>query len=202
MIRLLKISVVAAGSIVVISLLTLRVMGLEPRYIDPGTPAFAENNRTAGPGLWLKGEVVREAVRNWDFINEVDHPVRGNSIMLETRTWYGIPHSVSVNARPRGGDLYLSGSAQGDRLEEEFPNNKAWWANIERDPRIRLKIDGKIYEATAALVQDYDEVIQLFGSNPITTRVDENGNEQVAGLRYYWRVLQRNIRTYGDGSVM
>ena len=89
-----------------------------------------------------------------------------------------------------------------DRLEEEFPNNKAWWANIERDPRIRLKIDGKIYEATAALVQDYDEVIQLFGSNPITTRVDENGNEQVAGLRYYWRVLQRNIRTYGEGSVM
>ena len=200
--RLFRIIALIFLGLIVISLLTLRVTGLEPRYIDPRTPAFAESNRTAGPGFWLKGEVVQEDITNWDFINEVDHPVRGNSIMLETRTWYGIPHSVSVNARPRGEDLYLSGSAQGDRLTEEFPNNKAWWENIERDPRIRLKIDGKIYEGTAALVQDYDEVVRLFGSNPITTRVDEDGNEQVTAIRHYWRVFQRNIPTYGSDSSM
>ena len=200
--RLFKIIVLALGGLIVISLLTLRVTGLEPRYIDPRTPAFAESNRTAGPGFWLKGEVVREAITDWDFISEVDHPVRGNSIMLETRTWYGIPHSVSVNARPRGAVLYLSGSAQGERLEAEFPNNKAWWKNIERDPRIRLKIDGKIYEGTAALVQDYDEVIQLFGSDPITTQVDDNGSEKVTAIRHYWRISQRNIPTYGGGSTM
>ena len=140
--------------------------------------------------------MVREPVTDWDWVNEVSHPVRGNSIMLETRTWYGIPHSVTVNARPRGPDLYLSGSAQGDRLEADFPYSKAWWTNIERDPRIRMKIDGKIYEGTAALIQDREEAIEIFGADPITTRVDENGNEVVTAVRYYWRVFQRDIPTY------
>ena len=88
--------------------------------------------------------------------------------MLETRTWFGVPHSVTVNARPRGDRFYLSGSERGVILEKEFPYSKAWWANIERDPRIRMKIDGKIYEATVARVQDRDEVAQLFGRSPIT----------------------------------
>ena len=199
--RLFKVGLLGAIGFSTAILLTLRVTGLEPRYIDPRTPAFAENNRTAGPGLWLKGEAVEETVTNWDFINEVDHPVRGNSIMLETRTWYGIPHSVTVNARPRGENLYLSGSAQGDRLGEEFPRHKSWWTNIERDPRVRLKVDGKIYEATVALVRDYDEVVRLFGNDPITIEVDGDDNEQVTGIRYYWRVFQRNIPTYDDGSL-
>ena len=54
--------------------------------------------------------------------------------MLETRTWFGVPHSVTVNARPRGDRLYLSGSERGAILEKEFLYSKAWWANIERDP--------------------------------------------------------------------
>jgi len=193
-----KVGFLAVVALLAATLIIFRITGLEPRYIDPGSPAFAESNRTAGPGLWLSGEVVREAVTNWDFINEVNDPIRGNSIMLETRTWYGIPHSVTVNARPRGPELYLSGSAQGDRLDEAFPNNKAWWANVERDPRIRMKIDGKIYEATVALVHDQEEAARLLGGNPITIRVDENGNEQIVGKRYYWRVFQRNIPVYGD----
>jgi hypothetical protein len=198
--RGLKIGLLAVVSLFAVALITLRVTGLEPRYIDPATPAFAESNRTAGPGLWLKGEVVKEAVTNWDFINQVNHPVRGNSIMLETQTWYGIPHSVTVNARPRGEDLYLSGSAQGDRLENEFPYEKRWWTNIERDPRIRMKIDGKIYEATVALVQDRAEVAELYGRNPVTIQVGEDGQERITGIRHYWRVFQRNIPEYGDGS--
>ncbi len=196
-----KNSLLIVVTLLITTLVILRVTGLEPRYIDPRTPAFAESNRTAGPGFWLTGEVVTEAVTNWDFINQVNHPVRGNSIMLETQTWYGVPHSVTVNAVPRGDELYLSGSAQGERLEAEFPNNKAWWANIERDPRVRIKIDGKIYEATVALVQDRNEVAQLIGRNPVTTSVGENEQEQITGVRHYWRVFQRNIPEYGDGSL-
>ena len=183
-------------------LLTLRIIGFEPWYIDPASSEFAASNRTAWPGLWLKGEVVSQPVTDWNFINQVNHPVTGNSIMLETRTWYGIPHSVTVNARPRGDKLYLSGSEQGARLDKEFPYSKAWWANIERDPRIRMKIDGKIYEATVALVQDRDEVAQLLGRSPIGVQVDANGEEQVTSVRHYWRVFQRNIPEYGDGSLM
>ena len=182
--------------------IALRDAGLEPQYVDPASPEFAASNRTAWPGLWLAGEVVDRPITDWDFINQVDHPIRGNSIMLETRTWYGIPHSVTVNARPRGDKLYLSGSEQGARLDKEFPYSKAWWANIERDPRIRMKIDGKIYEATVALVQDRDEVARLLGRSPIGTQVDENGQEQITSVRHYWRVFQRNIPEYGDGSAM
>ena len=199
--RALNIGLPLVGLAAVV-LLTLRVIGLEPWYIDPASSEFAASNRTAWPGLWLKGEVVSQPVTDWNFINQVNHPVTGNSIMLETRTWYGVPHSVTVNARPRGDKLYLSGSEQGARLEKEFPYSKAWWANIERDPRIRMKIDGKIYEATVALVQDRDEVAQLLGRSPIGVQVDENGQEQVTSVRHYWRVFQRNIPEYGDGSLM
>ena len=199
--RILKIGLPLVGLAAVV-LLTLRVIGFEPWYIDPASSEFAASNRTAWPGLWLKGEVVSQPVTDWNFINQVNHPVTGNSIMLETRTWYGVPHSVTVNARPRGDKLYLSGSEQGARLEKEFPYSKAWWANIERDPRIRMKIDGKIYEATVALVQDRDEVAQLLGRSPIGVQVDENGQEQVTSVSHYWRVFQRNIPEYGDGSLM
>ena len=189
-------------TVVAMTLFTLRITGFEPWYVDPASSEFAESNRTAWPGLWLKGKVIDQPVVDWDFINRVNHPVRGNSIMLETRTWYGIPHSVTVNARPRGDKLYLSGSEQGARLDKEFPYSKAWWANIERDPRIRMKIDGKIYEATVALVQNREEVAQLIGSSPITVQSDDNGQEQVTSVRHYWRVFQRNIPEYGDGSTM
>ena len=108
-------------AVIAASALVSQGYGFEPWYIDPASAEFAESNRTAWPGLWLKGEVVDGPVTDWDFINEVNHPITGNSIMLETRTWYGIPHSVTVNARPRGDKLYLSGSEQGARLDKEFP---------------------------------------------------------------------------------
>ena len=192
----LKISLLVALALVGVSLMTLRVTGLDPRYIDPSSAAFAESGRTAWPGLWLTGKVIREPITNWDWVLEVNDPIRGSSIMLETRSWYGIPHSVTINLVPRGDKLYVSGSEQGSRLEKEFPYSKAWWANIERDPRVRMKIDGKIYEMTVALVADRAEVFQIIGRDPITRTIDAEGNEQITGVRHYWRVYQRNIPEY------
>lgn len=197
--RALKIGLSGVVALVVVALVTLRVTGLEPRYIDPRSEAFVENERTAGPGFWLTGEVVREPVSNWDWVLEVNDPIRGNSIMLETRTWYGIPHSVTVNLVPRGDKLYVSGSEQGSRLQRDFPHSKAWWANIERDPRIRMKIDGKLYEMTVALVADRTEVFQILGRDPVTKVIDADGEEQITGVRHYWRVYQRNIPEYDGG---
>ena len=179
MMRALKVGLLVVGALVVVSLLTLRVTGLEPRYIDPSSEAFAESGRTAWPGLWLTGEVVHESVTNWDWVNEVNDPIRKNSIMLETRTWYGIPHSVTINPTARGDKLYIGGSEQDFRLEKEFPNSKAWWANIERDPRVRMKIDGKIYEMTVALVADRAEVAQIIGRDPVTKEIGADGTEQI-----------------------
>ena len=131
------------------ALLTLRITGLDPEYMDYTTEAYTARGRMTYPGLWLKGELVQEPVANWDWVYDVDHPVRGNTIMLETRTWYGVPYSVTILPTARGDRLYIGGSARDSRLERDFPNYKQWWANVERDPRVRLKIDGKIYEMTA-----------------------------------------------------
>jgi len=202
MMRALKVSLMVVGTLVVVSLLTLRVTGLEPRYIDPSSPAFVESGRTAWPGLWLKGEVVREAVTNWDWANDVSDPIRKNSIMLETRTWYGIPHSVTISPTARGDKLYIGGSEQDFRLQKAFPDSKAWWANIVRDPRVRMKIDGKIYEMTVSLIADRAEVAQIIGRDPVRKEIDADGKEQITGVRHYWRVYQRNIPEYGDGSAI
>ena len=197
MMRALKVGLLVVGALVVVSLLTLRVTGLEPRYIDPSSEAFAESGRTAWPGLWLTGEVVREPVTNWDWVNEVNDPIRKNSIMLETRTRFGIPHSVTINPTARGDKLYIGGSEQDFRLQKEFPYSKAWWANIVRDPRVRIKIDGKIYEMTVALVADRAEVAQLIGRDPVTKVIGADGKEQITGVRHYWRVYSGTSRNMG-----
>ncbi len=184
------------GVLLVVSLLTLRVTGLEPEYMDYTTEAYNQRGRMTWPGLWLTGEVVAEPIENWDWVSDVDHPVRGNTIMLETRTWYGIPYSVTILPTPRGDTLYIGGSARNARLDREFPNHKQWWANVERDPRVRLKIDGKIYEMTATLLHDPVEFREVIGRDPVTVRVAEDGSEEIVAKWYYWRVSQRNIAEY------
>jgi len=178
------------------ALLILRVTGLDPEYMDYTTQEYNQRGRMTLPGLWLSGELVREPVTDWSWVSDVSHPQRGNTIMLETRTWYGIPYSVTILPTPRGDKLYIGGSARDARLEREFPNYKQWWANVERDPRVRLKIDGEIYEMTAALVSDPAELAEILGRDPITTAVAEDGTEQVVAKWYYWQVFQRNIPQY------
>ena len=178
------------------ALLILRVTGLDPEYMDYTTQEYNQRGRMTLPGLWLSGEVVREPVTDWSWVSDVSHPQRGNTIMLETRTWYGIPYSVTILPTPRGDKLYIGGSARDARLEREFPDYKQWWANVERDPRVRLKIDSKIYEMTAALVSDPAELAEILGRDPITTAVAEDGTEQVVAKWYYWQVFQRNIPQY------
>ena len=178
------------------TLLSLRITGLDPEYMDYTSQEYNERGRMTWPGLWLSGEVVREPVTDWDWVQDVAHPELGNTIMLETRTWYGIPHSVTILPTPRGDRLYIGGSARDERLEREFPHNKTYWANMERDPRVRLKIDGKVYEMTAVLVSDPEEFRQVIGRDPVTTTLAEDGTEQVVAKWYYWRVFQRNLAQY------
>ncbi len=194
--RKLRFGLLGLVFLVIIALLTLRVTGLEPEYMDYTTEAYNQRDRMTWPGLWLTGEVVRDPVENWDWVYDVAHPDRGNTIMLETRTWYGIPYSVTILPTPRGDKLYIGGSARNERLEREFPNQKQWWANVERDPRVRLKIDGKIYEMTATLVYNPEEFAEVIGRDPVTIRVADDGTEQVVAKWYYWEVTQRNVVEY------
>lgn len=197
----LKIGLLVVGVLMVATLLTLRVTGLEPGH--PSAAEYAEAGRSARPGLWVTGEVVREPVTNWDWVNDFGDTFSEDATILETRTWYGIPHSVRVLLVPRGDELYLQSSAQTFRLNKGFPHAKAWWRNVERDPRVRLKIGGKIYEMTVVLVQDRAEVARLReGRDPVVNEIDADGNEYVTEEWHYWRVFQRNVPEYGTGSAV
>ncbi|HCA37840.1 MAG TPA: hypothetical protein DEP13_14545 [Gammaproteobacteria bacterium] len=191
----LKIGLLVIGLLLLGTLLTLRVTGFPPGHPTAGD--YVNAGRSARPGLWLAGEVVSEAVTNWDWVNQYSDAFAEDATELETRTWYGIPHSVTVLLVPRGDKLYLQSSAQTFRLNKVFPYGKAWWRNVERDPRVRLKIGGKIYEMTVVLVQDRAEVAQLRGGkDPIVKALDANGNEYITEEWHYWRVFQRNIAEY------
>jgi hypothetical protein len=97
------------------------------------------------PGLWLSGEVVQEPVPDWSFANAE------REIFLETNTAYGIPHSVTVVCVGIGDRLYVPSVY---RERGTFPDERLWHRNIVRDPRVRLKIGGRIYERKAVLVED------------------------------------------------
>ena len=201
MMKPLKIGLLVVGVLMVGTLLTLRVTGLAPGH--PSAEEYAKASRSARPGLWLTGEVVHEAVTNWDWVDQFSDAFSENATELETRTWYGIPHSVTVLLVPRGDKLYLQSSAQTFRLNKEFPYAKAWWRNVERDPRVRLKIGGKIYEMTVVLIQDRAEVARLRGErDPIVKETAADGNEYITEEWHYWRVYQRNVPEYGTGSAV
>lgn len=108
-------------------LLTLSVLavGCEPKDVRPG--------------LWLSGEEVSSPVENWQFTDEIDE------VFIETRPWYGIPHSTTIWCVRVASDLYI-----GSYGEEK----KYWEINILRDPRARIRIESKIYDVTITRLDD------------------------------------------------
>ena len=100
------------------------------------------------PGLWLSGEVEAGPVRDWSFSDAKEE------IFVETRTWYGIRHSVTIWGAAQGGHFYLPSLYYG---EVEFPNARFWNRNVVRDPRVRVKIGERFFDGTAELVTDENE---------------------------------------------
>ena len=161
------------------TLLTLRVTGLEPEYLDLNQ--LRAHHMIARPGLWLKGEVVTTPVTDWSFVDKVEHPGRSlNTVLVETRTPYFIPHSVRTMPFVRDGRLYIR--SHQDRMDVQFPNDKSWTANVARDPRVRIKIGDKLYEATMVLVADRAQAIALLGRNPETLEKGPDGKDHVVGV--------------------
>ncbi len=97
------------------------------------------------PGLWLSGEPVRKPVADWSFSNEF------KEIFVETRTRYGVPHSVTTVCAANGAKLYVPSLYSGGK---GYPDGKYWTRNVARDPHVRLEIGGRLYERRAVLVSD------------------------------------------------
>jgi len=128
-----KLLVTAASLVVllVLALAVLRVVGLAPKE--------------RRPGLWLTGELVTTPVADWTFTDAYAN------IFLQTRSWYLLPHSVTVTCTSLDGQLYLTSIY---RAGLQFPRDRLWNRNVMRDPRVRLKIGERLYDRTLALVQD------------------------------------------------
>ncbi len=98
------------------------------------------------PGLWLRGEIALERVDDWRFTNEIEE------IFVETRPWYGIPHSTTIWCVELDGELYIG--SYGDQ-------KKTWEKNLARDSTAKLAISGKLYEVTVAPVTEPGRVEAL-----------------------------------------
>jgi hypothetical protein len=91
------------------------------------------------PGMWIRGEPIEEQVDDWTFARETEE------IFIETRAWYGLPHSTTIWCVEQSGNLYIG--SYGDK-------KKTWEKNVARNPEVRLAIAGKIYEVAVTPVTD------------------------------------------------
>ena len=120
--------------VLIFGVITLRVVGFEPRDRDAG--------------FWIKGALVTTPVTDWSFTEQVQE------IYVETRTWYFIPHSINTYCATYSGELYLfSAYYQGG----EFPYGRLWNQNVLRDPRVRLKIGNQLFDREVSFVTNAAE---------------------------------------------
>jgi hypothetical protein len=90
------------------------------------------------PGPELSGPLVTEPVDDWSFVDAID------TIQLETRP--EDPYSVNIWLTRVGDAVYVfAGSDQSN-----------WIQNIAAEPRVRLRIDGRIYQRRAVGVEDLE----------------------------------------------
>jgi len=177
--RALKIGGSLFVGVLVLALFTLRLTGLEP----------ADKGNHSRPGLWLPGEVVTSPITNWSFTDKIPH------IMLETRTPYFLPHSVTINNFSHNGQLYMTATYSKGMV---FPKGKFWTSNVARDPRVRLKIDGKVYEMTMVLIADRGEAEAVLESK--WRKYPEMRPKGPEGHVHVYRAFQRNIPEYGGSE--
>src|SRR3984893_12456420 len=118
--KILKAGIVLIVVLLALTLLTLRVTGLEPQYLDLND--LRAHHMIARPGLWLKGEGVTTPVTDWSFVDKVGHPGRSlNTVLVETRTPYFIPHSVRTMPTVRNGELFIRSHPH--RMDVKFPHD-------------------------------------------------------------------------------
>jgi hypothetical protein len=120
---------------------------------------------------------VEERASDWSFTDGTQE------IFIETRPWYGIPHSTTIWCVTLDGALYVG--SYGDE-------KKRWERNIERDPEARLSIGGRLYDIRLAPVGAEEQIHALDAAYKIKYDMAEAFGEAVPEWRYY-RVVQRGL---------
>ena len=129
-----KIFQIGGISLIVITLFTslsLLIVGYEPQ--------------DQSPGLWLTGELATEPVADWSFTEQHEE------IFVQTRSPWLIPHSVTTYCATYNDSFYLFSAYYGGG---DFPDLRRWNKNVVRDPRVRLKIGGQLFDQTLSYIDD------------------------------------------------
>ena len=129
-----KIFQIGGISLIVITLFTflsLLIVGYEPQ--------------DQSPGLWLTGEIATEDVADWSFTEQHEE------IFVQTRSPWLIPHSVTTYCATYNDSFYLFSAYYGGG---DFPDLRRWNKNVVRDPRVRLKIGGQLFDQTLSYIDD------------------------------------------------
>ncbi len=141
------------------------------------TAACAIDPKDGRPGLGLTGEVYQQAIGDWSFTED------SGEIFIETVTFYWIPHSVTAWCVTVGEELYVSA---------DDADKKSWVANVSRDPNVRLKIKGKIYELKLVPVTDPTTIEAIDSGFVRKYEYEEEDDEFYEGMTFgYWRVVER-----------
>lgn len=165
--------------VVVLALITLRAVGVDP-------------SRTR-PGLWLAGDLVTTPVTDWSFTDALQN------IVVETRTWYFIPHSVHTYIARNNGQLYLFSDYLAPKpgqpdLRDRFPEARFWNRNVVRDPRIRLKIGNRLFEERAYPLTEPSEIAvarQAFLGKYADLRAQQTWEESRRPKMHFFRLEPR-----------
>lgn len=128
------------------------------------------------PGLALRGEQVAEFPSDWSFSDA------HREIAIQVRTPYWIPHSVTIWCAAQDGALYVGA---------RDPESKRWPGWVDRDPRVRLGIGGRIYEAQLVPVDDTEQVARVRGAYARKYDLPETPAADAPPIRY-WAVAPRD----------
>jgi hypothetical protein len=140
------------------------------------TVACSIDPSDARPGLGLSGEVHQQQVEDWSFTSEVEE------IFIETVTSYWIPHSVTAWCVIVENELYVAA---------DDADKKSWVVNVARDPNVRLKIAGKVYEQKLVPVTDATTIAAIDSGfeRKYDYEEEEADDDMTVG---YWRVVERD----------
>ena len=100
------------------------------------------------PGMRLGGDLAAAQDTDWSFLEG------RTQAWLETRTWYLVPHSITVSVWADDGILYVGCVAC---------DTKVWPKYVARDDRVRLKLGDTIYARRAVRITDPAEREKIMG---------------------------------------
>jgi hypothetical protein len=129
------------------------------------------------PGFGISGELTTEPVADWSFTDEIEE------IVIETRTWYRLPHSVTIWCVSIDGELYVAADYP------DYPEESHWVTAVVRDPNVRLGIADRIYERRLESVTDSETTDSI--DRAFAEKYDYDMDEDPDTVTAYWRVVDR-----------